>query len=115
MEGNTKYYEDPAIATGLDREVPTPEANNNYVNASVILPRGNSYARGKVVGRKRDAYGNGVGRTYENPILDTREYQVDFDDGEVSKLTENVIAESMYAACDDSGNEYLMMDLIVEY
>ena len=27
----------------------------------------------------------------------------------------NVIAESMYAACASSGNEYLMMDLIVDY
>ena len=26
-----------------------------------------------------------------------------------------MIAESMYAACDDSGNEYLIMDLIVGY
>ena len=29
-------------------------------------------------------------------------------------MTENVIEESMYAACDDYGNEYLMMDSIVE-
>ena len=71
LEGNTKYYEDPAIATGLDREVPTPEANNNYVNASVILPRGNSYARGKVIGQNIYTYGNAVGRTNCNPILDT--------------------------------------------
>ena len=27
----------------------------------------------------------------------------------------NVITESMYAACDDSGNEYLIMDSIVDY
>ena len=33
----------------------------------------------------------------------------------VSKLTSNVITQSMYAACDDSGNEYLMIDSIVEY
>ena len=26
-----------------------------------------------------------------------------------------MIAESVYAACDDSGNKYLMMDSIVEY
>ena len=27
----------------------------------------------------------------------------------------NVITESMYAECDDSGNEYLIMDSIVDY
>ena len=45
------------------------------------------------------------GNSNDNPILGTREYSVEFDDGEVSKLTEHVIAESMYAACDDPGNE----------
>ena len=30
-------------------------------------------------------------------------------------MTENLIAESMYSACDDYGNLYLMMDSIVEY
>ena len=98
MAGNNEDDEDPDMATGLDRKVPTPDANDNYVNALVMLPRGNSYARGKVIGRKRDADGNDVGRSNDNPILDTREYSVEFDDGEVSKLTEHVIAESMYAA-----------------
>ena len=38
--------------TVLDREVPTPEENDNYVNDSVMFPIGNSYARGKVIGWK---------------------------------------------------------------
>ena len=40
--GNTQNDEDSAMATVLDREVQTPEVNDDYVNASVILPRGNS-------------------------------------------------------------------------
>ena len=98
------------MVAGLDCEVPTPEANDNYVNASVMLPRRNIYARGKVIGRKRDADGNAAGSSNDNPILDTRGYSVNFDDGEVSELTVNVISESMYSACDESGNEYLMME-----
>ena len=62
--------------TGLDREVSTPDVNDNYVNASVMLPIGNIYTRGKVIGRKRDADGNSIGRKNYNPILDTREYRV---------------------------------------
>ena len=80
-----------------------------------MLTRGNIYVRGKVMGLKRDTYGNAIGSMNDNPIIDTREYHVDFDDGEVRKLTANVIAESMYDACDDGGNEYLMMESIVEY
>ena len=30
-------------------------------------------------------------------------------------MTANLIPESMYVACDDSGNEYVMVDLIVDY
>ena len=115
LTGNTEDYEGPAMATGLGREVPTPELNDNYVNKSVMLPKENSYARGKIIGQKRDADGNYVGRINDNPILDTREYRVEFDGGEVIKLTANVIKEFMYAAYDDSGNYYLMMDSIVDY
>ena len=64
------------MATILDREVPMPEANDNYVNASVMLPRGNSYTRGNVIGQKKNINGNAVGRTNYSPILDTGEYRV---------------------------------------
>ena len=89
--------------------------NNNYVNDSAMLPRGDTYSRGRVTGRKIDVDGNVVGRRKDNPILDTRKYCVEFDDGEVIELTSNVISESMYAVYDDSGDEYLIMDLIVDY
>ena len=42
-------------------------------------------------------------------------YHVEFDYGGVSELTSNVIADSMYAAYDNSGHEYLIMDSIVDY
>ena len=62
FSGKTKYDEDPDMATGLGRDVPTPEVNDNYVNASFMFPRGNSYARGKVIRWKIDADVNFVGR-----------------------------------------------------
>ena len=102
----SKKDEFPVVDTGLDRQVLTPEVNYNYVNLSVMFTRGNTYARWKFIGQKRDAGGNTVGRRTENPILDTCEYCVEFDGGEFSKLASNLIAESMDAACDGSGNEY---------
>ena len=42
-------------------------------------------------------------------------YQVDFAGGEVTELIANVIAESMYAQCDPDGNEYLLLDALVDY
>ena len=92
LESNTEYNEDLDMVTGLDSEVPMPKENGNYVNALVMLPRGNSYANEKVIGRKREADGNSVGSKNDNPILDTREYRVESYDGEVRKLAANVIA-----------------------
>ena len=103
------------MATGLDCQVPTPEVNGNYMNSSVMLPRGNTYARRKVIRQKRYSNENSVRRMKNKPILNTWEYRIEFDDGEVSKVIENVITESMYAECDDYGNDYLMMDSIVVY
>eukprot|EP00804_Cyclotella_cryptica_P009101 CCRYP_003177-RA/>CCRYP_003177-RA protein AED:0.23 eAED:0.23 QI:0/0/0/1/1/1/2/0/629 len=93
----------------------TPEIGDNYVNTEVMLPRGDHMARGKVIRRKRDAEGNPIGRANNNPILDTRQYEVQFADGEVTELTANVIAEVMFAQCDEDGNEYVLFDSFVDF
>ena len=69
----------------------TPKENDNYVNISIMLPRGSVMLRGRVTGCKRDIDGNTDGRALENPILDTQEYTVLFEDGEVTELTVNEI------------------------
>ena len=53
-------------------------------------------------------------RTHTNPILHTRMYQVEFTGGEVTELSANVIAESMYAQCNADGNECLLFDVLVD-
>ena len=54
--------------------------------------------------RARDNDDNVIGLANENPILDTREYVVEFYDGEQAVLASNTIAHSMYAQCDSDGN-----------
>ena len=80
-----------------------------------MLPRGGTLAMGQVTERKHDHEGNVIGRYNANPILDTREYKVKFEDGDVTELTANVIAESMYAMCDQNGNHILLFDAIVDH
>ena len=36
-----------------------------------------------------------------NPILDTRTYEVEFEDESMSTYSVNIIAESMYDQCDE--------------
>ncbi len=71
--------------------------------------------RGCVTAQKRDADGNPKGRANFNPILDTREYTVTFDNGDVTDLTANLIAESMYAQCDPDGNQYVLLDSLIDH
>ena len=69
-----------------------------------MLPRGSEMSRGRVTGSKHNIDGKTSGWASDNAILDTREYTVQFEHGEVTELTANIIAESMYAQCDCDGN-----------
>ena len=69
----------------------------------------------RVTERKRDHEGNIIGRSNANPILDTREYEVKFEDGDVTELTANAISESMYAMCDEKGDHILLFDAVVDH
>ncbi len=105
----------PTPSLGIDGELPTPEADDNYVNTSLMLPRGNVLAHGTVIGQKRDARGDPIGNANTNPILDSRMYHVEFEDGDMCELTANVIAESMYASCDEDSNKYILFDSFVDH
>ena len=72
-------------------------------------------AMGHVVGHSHDASGNVMGRAHTNPILDTRMCQVKFTGGKVTELITNIIAELMFAQSDADSNEYLLLDVLVDY
>jgi len=59
----------------------TPEALDRYLSAEVMINRDGDLIRGTVVSRCKDLNGIPVGKEDSNPILDTREYIVDFEDG----------------------------------
>ena len=100
----------------LDEEIePTPEISDKLLNAHVQLQKGNTISKGTVIERVRDPDGNVIGREHRNPILDTRRYKVKFDDGDVTELTANVIAESMYAQMDGNGNLHALLGAIIDH
>ena len=80
-----------------------------------MLPSDNQMARGHVVAWSHDASGNVMCRAHTNSILDSRISQVEFTGVEVTVLTTNNIAESMYDQCNEDGNKYLLLDLLTDY
>ena len=81
----------------------------------LLLPRGGTLARRQVTERKRDHKGNVIVISNANPILDTWEYEAKFEDGDVTELTANAIAESMYAMCNEKSDHILLFDAIVDH
>ena len=71
-------------------------------------------SRGEVIPRKRDVYGNPIGCENANPILDSRRYKVEFEDGEVTEITVNAITECTYAKCDENGNDLLLLNYLID-
>jgi hypothetical protein len=63
-----------------DAEI-TPKIGDNYLSAELMLPKGGVMVKGRMTARKCDRDGNPVEHANDNPILDTRSYIVNFDDG----------------------------------
>ena len=112
------YYEDTdsLIKEGSpDKILTTPEINDNFVNVEIMIPRGDEMAMVRVTKRARDSDGNPLGTAHVNPILDTRQYIVEFNDGDEAELASNVIATNMYAQCDPEGNQYVLLDSHIDF
>ena len=85
------------------------DAYDGYVTAQVSLPREEKLELGTVLRHKHDAEGKLISHSHENPIMDSRIYDVVFSDGEVLAYSTNVIAENLYSQVDDEGHQQVMM------
>ena len=56
-----------------------------------------------------------MGLAHRNPVLDIHVSEVRFPDRRTEELAANVIAEAVYAQCDANGNQYVLLDAIVDY
>ena len=92
----------------------TPENMDEHIGCEVMLPHGGENARAVVKGRKRDPNGIPIGTRHNNPILDTREYEVEFlGSGSTDAFTTNLITENLYSQVDDEGRHYAILKEII--
>ena len=93
----------------------TPDIYDTYLNMELAIPQGDSLEPRltRVTKRLKDANGLPIGLANENPILDTRMYEVEYLDRERTSLVANNIAENLFAQIDDDGNCQVLMDEII--
>ena len=65
--------------------------------------------------RLRDKDGIPIGTANDNPILDSRVYEIEYLDGHKASLAANSIAENLFAQVDEGGNRHLLMDAIADH
>ena len=109
-------YEDGPSFPALDYELTAAEAAGDYlINSEVLLPVGNSHELSQVLWRKHDHERKPAGVVHHQSALDSRVYEVQFLDSRTKELTANAITEVLCAKCDPDGNEYVLLDAIMDY
>lgn len=103
-DGNPMYKPDAELFH--TRDSPHLEANDKFVGTEVCLPHDGVKKFGTVVSRKRDSDGMLIGTENQNPILDTRVYNVDFGDGNYGEYSANLLIENINEQVDEDGHQY---------
>ena len=96
----------------------TPDIyDNQYLNMELAVPRGDNpnpqYA--KVTKWLRDADSIPIGMANENPILDSRMYEVEYQDSTKASLAAKYIAENLFTQVDQEGNRHALLDELIDY
>jgi len=98
----------------------TPDVfDDTYLRMEIALPRGGGDQEdvqfAKVSKRLRDKEERPIGVAHDNPLLDTREYEVEFLDGHQKSLSANIIAQHMFSQVDEEGHRHLLLDDIIDF
>ena len=96
---------------------PTPDSFDGYLNMEVGMPRGEDGEIEHAIVKRRaiDQLGQPIGVSNDNPMLDTRQYDVEYLDGTIETVTANLIAENILAQVDESGHRQLFLDEIIDH
>ena len=82
-----------------EAELFTPDTYDQYIQMELALPQSDSLEPqlARVTKQLKDANGISIGTADQNPLLDTRMYEVEFADREKASVAANCIAENLFA------------------
>ena len=104
-------FEPDTIANDSDGDA----AIDKYIGAQLRLELAGEAKEGKVIARATDSSGNKVGKPHSNPLFDSREFIVKFEDESQHRFRANQIAEAIYSQVDQEGRQFLILDEIVDH
>ena len=100
----------------IDHDSPFMEEGDQYIGVKVPLPHPDGEMREATVKRrKRNHDGTLQGTSNENPLLDSRVYEVEHTDGSYTEYSANVIAENLYNHIDDNGSSHTLLSAIIDH
>ena len=62
-----------------------------------------------------DEYGRPSGTAHTNPVFDTREYEIELEDGTTDRIFDSRIAANLYSQVDNKGRQILAFREIVRH
>mgnify|MGYP003326537431 FL=1 len=114
IEEFNKVISDASIT---DPEDNTPDSYDPYLQMELSLPRGDDFSpmNARVIHRQTDENDLPIGKANNNPLLDTRMYTVEFENGHKETLSANIIAENLIAQVDEEGHRQRLLSEIVDH
>ena len=93
-----------------------PEVYDEYVGAKVILNDADGRANlATVVRRSTDHTGRPIGKRHHVTAFDTREFDIELEDGTQERILANRIAANIYSQVDDEGREHVQFSDIIDH
>ena len=105
-------FDNPSVKEADDEF--DPDSYDSYVNMELSMARdGDEPEAARVTKRLKGPDGNPIGVANNNPILDTRLYEVEYQDGHRAAFSANLIAENILSQVDHDGHRQMMMAEII--
>ena len=82
----------------------TPEEYDEHLQKVIKINHQGTETFAKIIGRKRDKDGSLKGKSNDNSRLDTMLYVGETVNGDLAEFTANMVAENLFAICDDDDN-----------
>jgi len=96
----------------------TPSSGEDtYIDMQLDLPhRPNATPMSAIIKKRSlDSMNAPIGNSHNNPLLDTRQYTVEFANGYTEILTVNIIAENLLSQVDEDGHQQRMFREIIDH